>query len=82
MRLQVVILVIVTILSMVIILVVVFILIVVVILYVVIIMVVAALVTPTTDPFNMAMLAVPMYLLFEACIWIAWWMERKEAAAR
>jgi sec-independent protein translocase protein TatC len=49
---------------------------------VVIIMVVAALVTPTTDPFNMAMLAVPMYLLFEACIWIAWWMERKEAAAR
>jgi len=44
---------------------------------VVLIMIVAAVVTPTTDPFNMAMLAVPMYLLFEACVWIVRWMERR-----
>ncbi len=48
---------------------------------VVLIMIVAAFITPTTDPFNMAMLAVPMALLFEVCIWITWWMERKEKRA-
>jgi sec-independent protein translocase protein TatC len=44
---------------------------------VVAILVVAAFVTPTTDPFNMALLAVPMYLLYEGCIWITWWNERR-----
>jgi sec-independent protein translocase protein TatC len=49
--------------------------------FVVVILVIAAVVTPTTDPFNMALLAIPMGLLFEACIWIAHWMERKKATA-
>ncbi len=47
---------------------------------IVIILILAAVVTPTTDPFNMAMLAVPMALLYEGCVWIAWWMERKQRA--
>ncbi len=48
---------------------------------VVIILIVAAFVTPTTDPFSMAMLAVPMYALYEACVWIARWMERRKGNA-
>lgn len=46
---------------------------------IVIIFIAAAVITPTTDPFNQSLLAVPMCLLYEACIWIAWWMERKKA---
>jgi sec-independent protein translocase protein TatC len=45
---------------------------------IVIIFIVAAVITPTTDPFNQTLLAAPMCLLFEACIWITWWMERKK----
>jgi sec-independent protein translocase protein TatC len=43
---------------------------------IVIIFIVAAVITPTTDPLNQSLLAVPMCLLYEACIWIARWMER------
>ncbi len=45
---------------------------------IVIIFIVAAVITPTTDPFNQCLLAVPMVVLYEACIWIAWWMERRK----
>jgi sec-independent protein translocase protein TatC len=41
--------------------------------------IIAAVVTPTTDWFNQTLLALPMCLLYEACIWIAWWMERRAA---
>jgi sec-independent protein translocase protein TatC len=44
---------------------------------IVLIFIVAAVVTPTTDPLNQAVLAVPMYVLYEACIWIAYFMERR-----
>ena len=48
--------------------------------------IVAAIVTPTPDIFTMSLLAGPMIILYEACIWMAWWMERKrerlEAAER
>jgi sec-independent protein translocase protein TatC len=37
----------------------------------------AAIITPTTDPINQSMLALPMCVLYEACIWITWFMERK-----
>ncbi len=37
----------------------------------------SAIITPTTDVFTLCMLAIPMTLLYEACIWIAWWMERR-----
>ena len=43
---------------------------------IVIIFIIAAVITPTTDMVNQCLLAVPMCLLYEACIWIAWWMER------
>jgi sec-independent protein translocase protein TatC len=44
---------------------------------IVIIFIVAAVITPTTDMVNQCLLAVPMCVLYEACIWIAWWMERR-----
>lgn len=45
---------------------------------IVLIFIVAALITPTTDMVNQCLLAIPMCLLYEACIWIAWWMERRK----
>jgi sec-independent protein translocase protein TatC len=44
---------------------------------VVIILFLAAVITPTTDMVTMILMAGPMYLLYEACILIAWLMERK-----
>lgn len=41
--------------------------------------IVAAIVTPTPDIFTMSLLAGPMIVLYEICIWLAWWMERKAA---
>ena len=43
--------------------------------------IVAAVVTPTPDIFTMSLLAGPMIILYEICIWLAWWMERKAARA-
>jgi sec-independent protein translocase protein TatC len=43
---------------------------------IIIITVVAAIITPTGDPGTLAALAVPMIVMYEACIWIGWWMER------
>jgi sec-independent protein translocase protein TatC len=48
---------------------------------VVAIAVVAAVVTPTQDALTLGLLAVPMYALYEICIWLAWWMEKKDRAA-
>lgn len=45
---------------------------------VVVILVVAAVITPTSDMFTLLLMAGPMYILYEACIVIAWFMERKE----
>ena len=36
---------------------------------------------PSTDLFSLSVLAVPMYLLYEACIWIARIAERRKAKA-
>lgn len=38
----------------------------------------AAIITPTTDVFTLILMGGPMLLLYEACIWIARWMERRE----
>jgi sec-independent protein translocase protein TatC len=48
---------------------------------VVVILVLAAVITPTSDPFTMMAMAVPMYLLFEAGIVVAWWIERNRQRA-
>jgi sec-independent protein translocase protein TatC len=44
---------------------------------IVILMVFAACVTPTSDPYNLFMLFGPMYLLYEAGIWITKGIEQK-----
>lgn len=37
----------------------------------------AAIITPTTDIFTLLVMGVPMVMLYEACIWIACWMEKR-----
>jgi Sec-independent protein secretion pathway component TatC len=44
----------------------------------IIICVVAAIITPTQDALTLGLLALPMYFLYEICIWLAWWMEKKD----
>jgi len=46
---------------------------------VVVIFLLAAVITPTSDIFTLMLMGAPMVLLYEACIWIARWMERREA---
>ncbi|OGV57654.1 MAG: twin arginine-targeting protein translocase TatC [Lentisphaerae bacterium RIFOXYA12_FULL_48_11] len=46
---------------------------------IVVVLIIAAVVTPTTDPFTQLVMAVPMCLLYELCIWILWSKERKAA---
>ncbi len=48
---------------------------------IVVIFLLAAVITPTTDLFTLILMAGPMVLLYEACIWIARWMERREKLA-
>lgn len=45
---------------------------------VVLIMVLAAVITPTPDVLTMMAMAVPMCLLYESCIWIAWFLQRRK----
>jgi len=40
------------------------------------ILITAAVITPTPDAITLGLLAVPMYLLYEICIWLAWGVER------
>ena len=40
----------------------------------------ACCIIPSTDLFSLSVLAVPMYLLYELCIWIARFVERRKAA--
>jgi len=42
------------------------------------IFVIAAIITPTPDAFTLLLLALPMVLLYEICIWLALFLERKE----
>jgi sec-independent protein translocase protein TatC len=43
----------------------------------VIIFMLAAVITPTTDPFTLCAMAFPMYFLYEICIFLAKYMEKK-----
>jgi sec-independent protein translocase protein TatC len=42
------------------------------------IVVVAAILTPTTDALTLGLLALPMIVLYEICIWLAWFIERAD----
>jgi sec-independent protein translocase protein TatC len=46
----------------------------------VIIAVFSAVITPTQDIMTLLMLMVPLYVLYEICIWIAYYMEKKDRA--
>src|SRR4051812_43711036 len=41
------------------------------------IFVLAAVITPTPDMLSMVAMGLPMYFLYEICIWIAWFMQRR-----
>ena len=47
----------------------------------VIIFIAACCIIPSTDLFSLSVLSLPMYLLYEACIWIARMVERRRARA-
>jgi hypothetical protein len=42
------------------------------------IVVIAAIITPTSDILTLSLMAVPMYILYETCIWLAYFDERKK----
>jgi sec-independent protein translocase protein TatC len=46
---------------------------------IVLIFVLATIITPTPDVLTLIALSLPMCLLYESCIWIAWFMQRKAA---
>ncbi len=45
------------------------------------IFVAAAILTPTPDVFTLSLMALPMVILYEICIWLAWLHARKERRA-
>src|SRR5881398_3256332 len=46
---------------------------------VVLIFILAAIIAPTPDLLTLVAMALPMSLLYESCIWIAWLMERRKS---
>ena len=44
------------------------------------IVVIAAIITPTPDALTLGLLAGPMYILYEICIWLAYFLDKKEKA--
>jgi sec-independent protein translocase protein TatC len=46
---------------------------------IVLIFIIAAIITPTPDVLTLVAMGLPMCLLYESCIWIAWIMERRSA---
>lgn len=48
---------------------------------VVILLIVSAIVTPTVDPVTQTLMTAPLYALYEMCIWIIFFMERRQARA-
>lgn len=49
---------------------------------IVLIFILAAIIAPTPDLLTLIAMALPMSLLYESCIWIAWLMERRSARER
>jgi len=48
---------------------------------VILIFLLAAIITPTPDMLTLMAMGLPMYVLYESCIWIAWFMQRRKARA-
>src|SRR4029077_11881129 len=49
---------------------------------IVLIFILAAIIAPTPDILTLVAMALPMALLYESCIWIAWLMERRASRPR
>lgn len=47
---------------------------------IVLIFILATIITPTPDILTLVAMALPMCLLYESCIWIAWFMQRRALA--
>lgn len=45
---------------------------------IVVVFLLAAIITPTSDVFTLLLMGGPMLFLYEACIWIARWMEKRD----
>jgi sec-independent protein translocase protein TatC len=48
---------------------------------IVLVFILATIITPTPDILTLGAMALPMCLLYESCIWIAWMMERRRTRA-
>src|SRR6202045_1977462 len=48
---------------------------------VVLIFILATIITPTPDILTLVAMATPMCLLYESCIWIAWFMQRRRSTS-
>src|ERR1700756_5111293 len=48
---------------------------------IVLIFVLATIITPTPDILTLIAMGLPMCLLYESCIWIAWFMQRRRSAS-
>src|SRR5437763_1163406 len=49
---------------------------------IVLIFLLATFITPTPDVLTLIAMSLPMVVLYESCIWIAWFMKRRQARAR
>lgn len=49
---------------------------------IVLIFIIASIITPTPDILTLIAMGLPMCLLYESCIWIAWFMQRRMAKAK
>jgi sec-independent protein translocase protein TatC len=49
---------------------------------IVLLLIVAAVITPTVDPVTQTLVALPLYVLYEMCIWILFVSERRSRAAK
>jgi sec-independent protein translocase protein TatC len=47
----------------------------------VLIFILATIIAPTPDVLTMVSMAAPMCLLYESCIWLTWFLRRKELKA-
>jgi sec-independent protein translocase protein TatC len=48
---------------------------------IVLIFIFATIITPTPDILTLIAMGLPMCLLYESCIWIAWFMQRRRSAS-
>jgi sec-independent protein translocase protein TatC len=46
---------------------------------IVLIFILATIITPTPDVLTLIAMSLPMVVLYESCIWIAWFMKRRAA---